>query len=333
MKKINGLGKTAARIAAAALLVTGCGQSASSSGGESQQGAAPEQVETQQAEQESAPAEQDETTEADAAEAEAAEDEAPAKEGIKSEDGNPIIVKIGTTSDENRIWDALNAELADRGDEIKVEWVNVQQTNQVLADGEVDLNSFQHYAYFEANTADLGLDLTAIGETLIVPLNLFSEKHASLEEIPDGGSIAIPEDATNQGRALHVLENAGLIKLADGVGVNGTVSDIAENPKNIKIVEMEGPELPRTLADVDAAIINCGYATDYGLDPVNDPIYKDEIDFNDPAQHPFINIIAARTEDKDNEVYLEVVDAYRSKRVAEAILEVYNNAAIPAFDY
>ncbi|MCR4690743.1 MAG: MetQ/NlpA family ABC transporter substrate-binding protein [Lachnospiraceae bacterium] len=332
MKKIVFNKKAAAIIAAAALLVTGCGQSASTGGGDSKEAAEPEAVETQDVEA------SEETSEADAqdtqdagedAEAESAEE----KQGIKSEDGQPIIVKIGTTSDENRIWDALNEELAERGDDIKVEWVNVQQTNQVLADGEVDLNSFQHYAYFDANTADLGLDLTAIGETLIVPLNLFSEKHASLDEIPEGGSIAIPEDATNQGRALHVLENAGLIKLAEGVGVNGTVSDIAENPKNIKIVEMEGPELPRTLADVDAAIINCGYATDYGLDPVNDPIYKDEIDFTDPAQHPFINIIAARTEDKDNEVYLEVVDAYRTERVAKAILEVYNNAAIPAFEY
>ncbi len=277
--------------------------------------------------------ENEETATADAVET----TEEPAAEeksqGIKSDDGNPIIVKIGTTSDENRIWDALNEELKERGDDIKVEWINVQQTNQVLADGEVDLNSFQHYAYFEQNIADLGLNLTAIGETLIVPLNLFSEKVSSVDEIPENGSIAIPEDATNQGRALHVLENAGIIKLDESVGVNGTVSDIVENPKNIKIVEMEGPELPRTLADVDAAIINCGYATDYGLDPVNDPIYKDEIDFNDPAQHPFVNIIAARTEDKDNEVYLEVVSAYRSARVAQAILEVYNNAAIPAFDY
>ena len=255
------------------------------------------------------------------------------EEVAKADSAEPVTVRIGTTSDENRIWDALNAELKDRGENITVEWINVQQTNQVLADGEVDLNAFQHYAYFEQNTADLGLDLTAIGETLIVPLNLFSEKVSSVDEIPENGKIAIPEDATNQGRALHVLENAGIIKLADSVGVNGKVSDIVDNPKNIEIVEMEGPELPRTLADVDAAIINCGYATDYGLDPVNDPIYKDEIDFNDPAQHPFINIIAARTEDKDNETYLKVVDAYHSERVAKAILEVYNNAAIPAFDY
>ena len=260
-------------------------------------------------------------------------DETPTADTAPSQE--PVVVTIGTTSDDPRLWDALQAELDARGDNIKIEFKNIDGTilNQAVADGELDLNSFQHYAYFEANTADLGLDLTAIGETLIVPLNLFSTKHASLDELPDGAQIAIPEDATNQGRALHVLEKAGLITLADGVGVNGTVSDIAENPKNIRIVEMSGPELPRTLEDVDAAIINCGYATDFGLDPINDPIFKDDIDFSDPAQHPFVNIIAARTEDKDNPIYLEVVSAYHSEGVYNAILEVYHNAAIPAFEY
>ncbi|MCR4792097.1 MAG: MetQ/NlpA family ABC transporter substrate-binding protein [Lachnospiraceae bacterium] len=321
MKKNNLFTKALGAVLAGALLLGGCGSTSGSSGSASAASETESQTQVQ--------TETQTASSQTAAEPETAEEANP----FKTEDGKPIIVTIGTTSDENRIWDALNAELAARGDDIQVTWVNVQQTNQVLADGEVDLNSFQHYAYFEANTADLGLDLTAIGETLIVPLNLFSTKHASLDEIPDGAQIAIPEDATNQGRALHVLEKAGLITLAEGVGVNGTVSDIVDNPRNIKIVELAGAEIPRALEDVDAAIINCGYATDFGLDPINDPIFKDDIDFNDPAQHPFINIIAARTEDKDNPIYLEVVDAYHSEGVANAILEVYHNAAIPAFDY
>lgn len=322
MKKNSLVTKVLGVALASSLLLAGCGSTSDRTGNTS--GSTGDQAPA--AEQNTAQvADTDVTSSADAG----SEEVNP----FKTADGKPIIVTIGTTSDENRIWDALNAELAARGDDIRVEWINVQQTNQVLADGEVDLNSFQHYAYFEANTADLGLDLTAIGETLIVPLNLFSTKHASLDELPDGAQIAIPEDATNQGRALHVLEKAGLITLADGVGVNGTVSDIAENPKNIRIVEMSGPELPRTLEDVDAAIINCGYATDFGLDPINDPIFKDDIDFSDPAQHPFVNIIAARTEDKDNPIYLEVVSAYHSEGVYNAILEVYHNAAIPAFEY
>ncbi len=322
MKKNSLIKKALGVVLASSILIAGCGST--SDGNRNSAGGAEPSAQN---------AEQNDTQETGTVDIAVTETVSEEVNPFKTADGKPIIVTIGTTSDENRIWDALNAELASRGDDIRVEWINVQQTNQVLADGEVDLNSFQHYAYFEANTADLGLDLTAIGETLIVPLNLFSTKHSSLDEIPDGAQIAIPEDATNQGRALHVLEKAGLITLAEEVGVNGTVSDIAENPKNIKIVELAGAELPRTLEDVDAAIINCGYATDFGLDPINDPIFKDEIDFNDPAQHPFVNIIAARTEDKENAIYLEVVDAYHSEGVYNAILEVYHNAAIPAFDY
>ncbi len=263
------------------------------------------------------------------------EEATPAVAEDKAKDSEPIVVTFATTSDENRIWDALNEELAARGENIRVEYINVELAvaNRAVADGEVDLNSFQHYAYFEQNTADLGLDLTPIGETLIVPLSLFSDKYESVDEIPDGGTIAFPEDATNEGRSLHVLEKAGLIKLKDGVGVNGTKADIVENPKNLEFVQVGGAEVPSLLPDVDAAIINCGFSVDYGLDPIEDPIFKDDIDLNDPAQHPFVNIIAARTADKDNEIYLKVVDAYHSERVANAILEVYKKAAIPAFDY
>ena len=114
---------------------------------------------------------------------------------------------------------------------------------------------------------------------------------------------------------------------------NGLIKDIAENYKEIKFVELAGAQLPRSLEDVDAAIINCGYAVDYGLDPINDPIYRDEIDLSNPEQQPFFNIIAARTEDKENPVYLKIVDAYHTKGVVDAINEVYSFAALPAFDY
>lgn len=243
------------------------------------------------------------------------------------------VVKVGTTSDEPRVWNAVQAELDKANTNIKIELVNLSggQPNQALADGEVELNAFQHYAYFNKNIEELGLDLTAIGETLIVPLNLFSKKHASLEELPDGAKIAIPADPTNQGRALNVLKNAGLISLNEEAGNNALIKDITENPKNIELVELEGAQLPRALEDVDAAIINCGYAVDSGLDPVNDPIYKDEIDFTNPEQQPFINIIAARTEDKDSKTYQKIVEAYHSQAVADAIGEIYSNAAVPAF--
>ncbi|GHU53107.1 lipoprotein [Clostridia bacterium] len=253
----------------------------------------------------------------------------------KAPAAKPVTVKIGTTSDEPRIWNAVQSELDKANANIKIELVNLQggEPNRNLAAGEIDLNSFQHYAYFNKNKEDLGLDLTSIGDTLIVPLSLFSDKHKALDEIPDGGKIAIPDDPTNQGRALNVLKNAGLIEIAPEAGVNGLIKDITSNPKNIDFIEIVAAQIVPALPDVDAAIINCGYATDAGLDPVNGPIYKDEIDLNDPQFQPFINLIAARTADKDNENYKKVVDAYHTKAAADAINEVYKFAALPAFTY
>ncbi len=258
-------------------------------------------------------------------------DEKPAADTAPSQE--PVVVTIGTTSDDPRLWDALQAELDARGDNIKIEFKNIDGAilNQAVADGELDLNSFQHYAYFNQVKTDQNLDLTAIGETLIVPLDLFSNKYTSLDEIPDNGSIAVPDDATNQGRALNVLKNAGLISLDPSVGTSATIKDITENPKNLKIVELGGSQIPRSLDDVDAGVINCGYAVDAGLD-INNPLYKDAIDLNNPEQQPYINIIVSKTSESENPIYLEVVDAYRSARVYDATIERFNGAAIPAFD-
>ena len=258
-------------------------------------------------------------------------DEKPAADTAPSQE--PVVVTIGTTSDDPRLWDALQAELDARGDNIKIAFKNIDGAilNQAVADGELDLNSFQHYAYFNQVKTDQNLDLTAIGETLIVPLDLFSNKYTSLDEIPDNGSIAVPDDATNQGRALNVLKNAGLISLDPSVGTSATIKDITENPKNLKIVELGGSQIPRSLDDVDAGVINCGYAVDAGLD-INNPLYKDEIDLNNPEQQPYINIIVSKTSESENPIYLEVVDAYRSARVYDATIERFNGAAIPAFD-
>ena len=245
----------------------------------------------------------------------------------------PITVVIGTTSDDPRLWDALQAELDARGDNIIVEYTVIDGglLNQAVADGDIDLNSFQHYAYFNQVISDQNLDLTAIGETLIVPLNLFSNRYTSLDEIPDGGQIAVPADPTNQGRALNVLKNAGLITLDPAAGTSATINDIVDNPRNLTIVELDGSQIARSLDDVDAAVINCGYAVDAGLD-INNPLYRDEIDLTNPEQQPYINIIVARTSEAENPVYLEIVDAYQTAGVYDATIDRFSGAAIPAFD-
>lgn len=244
-----------------------------------------------------------------------------------------IVVKIGTTSDEPKVWNTVNENL--KKDHIQVKLVNFANganPNQAVADGQVDLNAFQHYAYFNKNKSDLKLELTAIGDTLIVPLNLYSKTVKSVDAIPEGGKVAVPNDVTNEGRALIVLKNAGLIQLADGVGQTPTLKNITSNPKKLQFVELAGAQIPRSLADVSAAVINCGYAVDSGLDPIKDPIYKDKIDLTNKEQQPYINIIVARTKDKDSETYKKIVAAYHQDNVAQAIKAVYKGAAIPAWD-
>lgn len=243
-----------------------------------------------------------------------------------------VTIKIGTTSDEPRVWKAVEKKLENDG--IKIELVNFANganPNQALADGEVDLNAFQHYAYFNKNIKDLKLELTAIGDTLIVPLNLFSKKIKSVSELKAGAKIGVPNDVTNEGRALIVLQKAGIIKLKEGSGQTPGLKDIETNSLNIQFVELPGAQLPRALNDVDASIINCGYAVDSGLDLKSDVIFVDQVDINNDDYKPYINIIAARTKDKDNEVYKKVVNAYHSEEVKEALKEVYKGAALPAW--
>ncbi|MDR2522696.1 MAG: hypothetical protein LBC93_03200 [Synergistaceae bacterium] len=249
---------------------------------------------------------------------------------------SPIIVKVGTTSDEPRIWNAVQKNLDAAGENIKIEIVYLTPTNpnQVLAAGEIDLNAFQHYAYLKKNAFDLKLDLTPIGDTLLVPLSLFSRKVKSLDELKTikNPKIIVPDDVVNQGRALFVLRNAGLIELNESAGTSPLIKDVKSNPYNIEFVEVTGAQIPRSLPDVDAGIVNCGYATDAGFDPIKGPIFKDTIDLKNPALQPFINVIVARTADKDNEIYKKVVNAYHQPNVANAIREVFKNAAVPAWE-
>jgi D-methionine transport system substrate-binding protein len=251
---------------------------------------------------------------------------------VENKTKEDVIIKVGTTSDEPRVWKAAEKKL--ENDNIKVELVNFANganPNQALADGDIDLNAFQHYAYFNKNIKDLKLELTAIGDTVIVPLNLFSKKIKSISELKTGAKIGIPNDVTNEGRSLIVLQKAGIIKLKEGSGQSPGLKDIETNSLNIQFVELPGAQLPRALNDVDASIINCGYAVDAGLDLKNDVIFTDQVDINNEDYKPYINIIAARTKDKDKEVYKKIVEAYHSEEVKDALKEVYKGASLPAW--
>lgn len=258
---------------------------------------------------------------------EAGAPEASASETAKTE---TVTVKLGVVGENNEQWEPVIAALAKENINLElVKFADYTLPNQALADSEIDLNAFQHYAFLNNEVKDKGLQLTAIGETIIAPLGLYSKKIKSIKELKQGDKIAIPNDATNGGRSLKVLESAGLIKVKPEAGYVPTVNDIVENPLKLEFYEVEAAQTAGLLPDVEAAIINGGHAIDAGLNPEEDAVYLETV--TEGSDNPYINVIAARTADKDNEVYKKVVDAFRTDEVAEVIKAAYKGAYLPAW--
>lgn len=197
--------------------------------------------------------------------------------------------------------------------------------DQALAAGEIDLNSYQHGPFLDAFNEKNGTRLVSIGKTYLAPLQLFSNTVKSVRDIPDGAKISIPNDPSNGGRALLLLDRQGLLKLKEGTDpVKATVSDIAENPKHLELIELEAAQLPRSLGDVTASVINAGYAKSANLHA------KDAIAVEDDTS-PYANIIAAREVDKDNPTYKKFVAIFQSGAVGNHIRDSYAEWLIPAF--
>lgn len=224
-----------------------------------------------------------------------------------------LTVKMGVTG---TIYEELYApakkKLAAEGIDLEiVQFSDYTTPNAALADGDIDLNSFQHRIFFATELEKKGYKLSNIGNTFVQPMHLYSANVASVDEIADGAKVAIPDDVTNGGRALKVLEAAGLIQLSDAAGFNPTVADIAANPRGIEIVQLAANNIPSVLPDVAAAVVNGNYAIDNNLS-------HDDIIFEDTSisDEQYWNLTAARTEDlKDPEkveVYRKVIEAYQS---------------------
>lgn len=241
-------------------------------------------------------------------------------------------VKIGLVGEHNEEWQYVQKKLADQGIKLTiVKFADYTLPNRSLNDGEIDLNAFQHVAFLNAENEQKGFHNVPIGDTIIAPLGLYSKKVKSVSEIKEGDTIAIPNDVTNGGRALKVLELAGLIKLKDPSSYTPSVRDISENPLNIKFYEADAGNLPSLLPDVTASIINNNYCFDNGIDPLKDAIFSDGTGKIDPS-NPYINIIAAKEERKDDPLFKEVVKAYQTKEVADLIYK-YHKGSVPVFKY
>ena len=238
-------------------------------------------------------------------------------------------IRVGTTSGADvEILEKARDVAAKNGLNVDIiEFSDYVRPNLALADKEVDLNSFQHIPYLESFTKERGLDLTSIGTTYISPLGFFSKKIKSLDELKNGDRLAIPNDPTNGGRALLLLQKTGLIKVDPKAGLTATPHDIIENKLNLRIIEVDAAQTPRSLDDVAAAAINNTYAIPAGLIPARDAIYLED------ADSPYVNIIVARTADKDNPLYQKFVQAYQYQEVAEFILTRFEGSTLPAFEY
>lgn len=206
-----------------------------------------------------------------------------------------------------------------------VEFTDYIQPNAALASGELDANSYQHQPFLDQQIRDRGYRLVIAGKTLVFPMGVYSRRVRTLDAVPDGARVAIPNDPTNGGRALVLLAGGGLFTLRPGADFRATVADIAANPKRIRILELEAAQIPRALEEVDAAAINTNFAIPAGLNPVRDAIRLES------ADSPYANLIAVREQDREAPWVRRLVAAYQTDAVRDFVRTTFQGAVVPAF--
>jgi D-methionine transport system substrate-binding protein len=236
-------------------------------------------------------------------------------------------IKIGVTAGPHaQIFEQVK-KIAER-DGLKiqvVEFTDYIQPNAALAAGDLDANSYQHKPFLDQQVKDRGYKITNIAYTVNFPMGIYSKKVRSLKELKEGARFGIPNDPTNGGRGLLVLQDQGLIKLKPGVGLKATPLDVVDNPKHLKFVELEAAQLPRSLDDLDAAAINTNYAVPAGLQPGKDSIAQES------AKSPYVNVIAVREQDKNKPWVAKLVKAYQSEEIRKYVQAEFKGAVIPGF--
>ena len=246
--------------------------------------------------------------------------------GSDSGDANEVV-KIGVVGKSDEQWPAFVDAAAEEGITVElVDFGSYEQPNPALAEGELDLNQFQHIVYLAQYNEAAGKDLTPIGSTAIYPLGLYSKKYESVEDIPAGETVAVPDDASNQARALLVLQSAGLIELKSGGSIFSDLADVDEAASKVKVTALEAALLPTSLPDVAASILNNDFVEAAGL-TFEDAIAQD--DPSDPNALPYVNIFAARADDADNETYLKLVEIFQTDADVQAgLLAASGNTAV-----
>ena len=255
--------------------------------------------------------------------------DAPAKtDGGDKAATKEVTLKIGATPvPHSEILEEIKPDLKEKGITLEiVEFNDYVQPNIALNDKELDANFFQHEPYLNDFIKEhKDVKLKNAGGVHIEPMGIYSKKIKDLKELADGATVSIPNDPTNGGRALLLLQKAGLLKLKDGVNEMATVQDIAENPKNLKIQEVEAAQLPRTLEDVDISIINTNFAMNADLNPMKDALFIED------KTSPYVNIIAVRDGDENREEIKTLLNTIKTDKVKKFIEDKYKGAIVPVF--
>ncbi|MBN3063297.1 MetQ/NlpA family lipoprotein [Pectobacterium quasiaquaticum] len=247
--------------------------------------------------------------------------------GCGQEEKNPNHIKVGVIVGAEQQVAEIAQKVAKDKYGLDVELVTFNDyvlPNEALSKGDIDLNAFQHKPYLDQQIKDRGYKLVSVGNSFVYPIAGYSKKITSLNELQDGAQVALPNDPTNLGRSLLLLQKVGLIKLKDNVGLLPTVLDVTENPKNIKLVELEAPQLPRSLDDaqIALAVINTTYASQINLTPTKDGLFVEEKD------SPYVNLLVSREDNKDAENVKKFVQAYQSDAVNDAANKIFNGGAV-----
>ncbi|QXM05303.1 MetQ/NlpA family ABC transporter substrate-binding protein [Crassaminicella indica] len=238
-----------------------------------------------------------------------------------------ITLTIGATPvPHTEILEFIKPKLEKEGIKLEIkEFTDYVTPNLALAEKEIDANFFQHLPYLETFNKERELDLVSAGNVHVEPLGLYSKKIKSVDELQSKATITIPNDPTNEGRALILLDAKGIIKLNKDAGLEATEKDIIENPKNITFKPVDAAQLPRTLDDVAASVINTNFALEGNLNPKEDALLIEG------SESPYANIVAVRPEDKDSEKIQRLMKVLQSEDVKKFIEEKYNGAVVPAF--
>ncbi len=246
--------------------------------------------------------------------------------GSGGSDTKAVTVKVGIADGSSPVWPVLKRLAKSEGIDLQtVNFSDYTQANPALAQKQIDLNEFQHLQFLANYNVSAHQDLTPIGATVVVPLPLYSKKHTKLSQIPQGGKIAVPNDATNQARALLVLQSAGLLKLKNGGNALSTPADVDKAGSKVSVVPVDAAQTVAALPSVDGAVINNNFALDGNLDPKS-ALFQD--DPKSSAAEPYINVFVARKADKDNPTYLKLAKLWHSPEVIAAENKESKNTAV-----